>query len=113
MSASNEEFTEFANGLHGELIRPEDAKYEEARRIWNAMIDRRPAAIVRCKDADDVIQSITFAKEHGLVLAVRGGGHNGSGNAVSDEGLLIDLSLMKGIRDYEERCSAVVRASVT
>jgi len=63
MSASNEEFAEFAKGLHGELIRPEDAKYEEARRIWNAMIDRRPAVIVRCKDADDVIQSIAFARD--------------------------------------------------
>src|SRR3989442_628473 len=113
MSASNEEFTEFANGLHGELIRPEDAKYEEARRVWNAMIDRRPAVIVRCKDADDVIQSITFAKEHGFVLAVRGGGHNVSGNAVCDEGLVIDLSLMKDIRVDEERRTAVVGAGVT
>src|SRR2546428_10549130 len=113
MSASNEEFTEFANGLHGELIRPEDAKYQEARRVWNAMIDRRPAVIVRCKDADDVIQSITFAKEHGFVLAVRGGGHNVSGNAVCDEGLVIDLSLMKDIRVDEERRTAIVSGGVT
>src|SRR2546425_11668823 len=108
MSASNEEFTEFANGLHGELIRPEDAKYEEARRIWNAMIDRRPAVIVRCKDADDVIQSIAFARDHGFVLAVRGGGHKVSGNAGCDEGLVIDVSLMKDIRGDEERRTAVV-----
>src|SRR3989454_10736199 len=113
MSASNEEFTEFANGLHGELIRPEDAKYEEARRVWNAMIDRRPAVIVRCKDADDVIKSTPSAKEHGFVLEVRGGGHNVSGNAVCDEGLVIDLSLMKDIRVDEERRPAVVGAGVT
>src|SRR3989442_11817697 len=113
MSASNEEFTEFANGLHGELIRPEDAKYEEARRVWNAMIDRRPAVIVRCKDADDVIQSIAFARDHGFVLAVRGGGHNVSGNAMCDEGLVIDLSRMKDIRVDEERRTAVVGGGVT
>src|SRR2546425_13062115 len=113
MSASNEEFTEFANGLHGELIRPEDAKYEEARRVWNAMIDRRPAVIVRCKDADDVIQSIAFARDHGFVLAVRGGGHNASANAVCDEGLVIDLSRMKDIQVDEERRTAAVREVVT
>jgi len=113
MSASDEEFVEFAKGLHGELIRPEDAKYDEARRIWNAMIDRRPAVIVRCKDADDVIQSIAFAREHGFVLAVRGAGHNVSGNAVCDDGLVIDLSLMKDIRVDEERRTAVVGGGVT
>src|SRR5438094_9981165 len=103
MSASDEEFVEFAKGLHGELIRPEDANYDEARRIWNAMIDRRPAVIVRCKDADDVIQSIAFARDHGFVLAVRGGGHNVSRNAVCDEGLGIDLSRMKDIRGDDDR----------
>src|SRR3989475_8562920 len=113
MSASNEEFTNLCNGLNGELHRPEYAKYEESRRVWNAMIDRRPEVRVRCKDADDVIQSIAFARDHGFVLAVRGGGHNVSGNAVCDEGLVIDLSLMKDIRVDEERRTAVVGGGVT
>src|SRR5947208_5642019 len=77
------------------------------------MIDRRPAVIVRCKDADDVIQSIGFARDHGFALAVRGGGHNVSGNAVCDDGLVIDLSLMKDIRVDAERGTAVVGGGVT
>src|SRR5947209_20189186 len=98
MSASNEEFAEFAKGLHGELIRPEDARYDEARRIWNAMIDRRPAVIARCRDSEDVSRSIAFARDHGFVLAVRGGGQNVSGNAVCAEGVVMDMALVKDIR---------------
>ena len=113
MSTSDQEFAEFANRLHGELIRPEYANYDEARRIWNGMIDRRPAVIVRCKDSDDVMRSIAFATDHGFVLAIRGGGHNVSGNALCDDGLVIDLSLMKDIRIDEERGTAVVGGGVT
>ena len=85
-------------GLRGELCLPGDAGYEEARTLWNAMIDRRPALVVRASSAADVMRTVRFADEHGLLLAVRGGGHNIAGNAVCDGGLMLDLSLMRGIR---------------
>ncbi len=83
--------------LRGELIRPEDPNYEQIRPVYNAMIDRHPALIVRCFDVADVISSVNFAREHQLTLAVRGGGHNGAGLGTCDDGLVIDLSRMKGI----------------
>ena len=85
-------------GFSGELLREGDASYDEAREIWNAMIDRRPGLIARCKSADDVIQAVSFAREHSLLVAVRGGGHNIAGNAVCDGGLMIDLSLMNSVQ---------------
>src|SRR4051812_37752504 len=81
----------------GELIRPDDAGYEQARKIYNGMIDKRPALIACCVDVADVIGAVNFAREHKLTLAVRGGGHNGAGLASCDGGLVIDLSRMKGI----------------
>jgi FAD/FMN-containing dehydrogenase len=84
--------------LRGELLRPGDTKYEEARLIWNGLIDKQPALIVRCAGIGDVIDSVNFARENDLLVAVRGGGHNVAGNAVCDGGLVIDLSAMKGIR---------------
>ena len=84
-------------GLRGELLQPGDASYDEARTIWNATIDRRPAVIVRCQDASDVARVVDFARELGLLLAVRGGGHNIAGNAVCDDGVVIDLSQMKAV----------------
>src|SRR2546428_11797260 len=77
------------------------------------MIDRRPALIVRCRDAEDVTRSIVFARDHHLPLAVRGGGHNVSGNALCDDGLVIDLSPMKEVRIDTERRTAVVGGGVT
>ena len=88
----------FKLSLRGELLKPGDADYEEARRIWNGMIDKRPALIARCKSVADVIASVNFARENKLLIAVRGGGHNVAGIAVADGGLVIDLSPMKGIR---------------
>ena len=85
------------SGLRGELLQPGDASYDEARTIWNATIDRRPAVIVRCQDASDVARVVDFARELGLLLAVRGGGHNIAGNAVCDDGVVIDLSQMKAV----------------
>ena len=83
--------------LRGELVEPGNASYDEARMIWNAMIDRRPALIVRCRDASDVTQVVEFARKHGLLLAVRSGGHNIAGSAVCDGGVVIDLSQVKAV----------------
>jgi FAD/FMN-containing dehydrogenase len=90
--------TRFRDDLRGELLRPGDAGYDGARAVWNGMIDRRPAFIARCAGAVDVVRCVNFAREHGLLVAVRAGGHNVAGNAVCDDGLMIDLSPMRGIR---------------
>jgi FAD binding domain/Berberine and berberine like len=89
---------EFKTSLQGALLRPGDAGYDDARKIWNGMIDRRPALIACCRGVADVINSVNFARTHQLLVAVRGGGHNVAGNAVCDSGLMIDLSLMRSIR---------------
>ena len=87
----------FKTTLRGALLRPGDDGYEAARTLWNAMIDKRPALIVRCVGVADVIQAVNFARTHDLLVAVRGGGHNVAGNAVCDGGLMIDLSPMKSV----------------
>ncbi len=87
----------FKAALRGKLMRPGDEGYDEARRVFNAMIDRHPALIVRCAGVADVIHSVNFARENQLLLAVRGGGHNVTGNAVCEGGMVIDLSGMKGM----------------
>jgi hypothetical protein len=84
--------------LRGTLLQPGDADYEQARKVYNAMIDKRPRLIARCADVADVIASVNFARQDKLLLAVRGGGHNGGGLGVCDDGLVIDLSAMRGIR---------------
>lgn len=89
---------ELRDELRGELVQPGDAAYDEARSVWNGMIDSRPALIARCTGSDDVIAAIRFARSQGLTVAVRGGGHNVAGNATCDDGLVIDLSPMKGVR---------------
>jgi hypothetical protein len=83
--------------FRGALLRPSEEGYEEARRIWNGAIDRRPALIARCAGADDVVAAVRFAREHDLLVSVRGGGHAVAGHAVCDDGLMIDLSLIKAI----------------
>lgn len=84
--------------VRGDVCLAGEPGYDEARTIWNAMIDRRPGAVVRCKGAADILRAVRLAREHGLLLAVRGGGHNIAGNAVCEGGLLIDLSLMRSVR---------------
>lgn len=88
---------ELRGGLRGQLLRPGGPGYDEARLIYNAMIDRRPGLIMRCAGVADVISAVDFARSHGLPVAVRGGGHNVAGTAVCDGGLMIDLSPMKGL----------------
>lgn len=101
MSAS---IKELKNNLNGELILPADDHYDEARTIYNAMIDKHPALIVKCKDADDVKAAVQFAQKEGVEVSIRGGGHSGPGLALVDDGLVIDLSPMKNIRvDAENR----------
>jgi FAD/FMN-containing dehydrogenase len=83
--------------LRGELLCPGDDRYEETRRVWNGLIDKRPALIARCTGVADVITAVTFAREHNLLVSVRGGGHSIAGKAVCNGGLMIDLSRMRGV----------------
>ena len=84
--------------FRGALLLPGEEGYDEARRVWNGAIDRRPALIARCAGADDVVEAVRFAREQDLPVSVRGGGHSVAGHAVCDAGLMIDLSLMKAVR---------------
>jgi FAD/FMN-containing dehydrogenase len=104
---------EFAANLRGELVRPEDEGYDTTRAVFNGMIDKRPAIIVRCAGISDVIRGVSFARTHDLLLSVRGGGHSVAGNAVSDGGMMLDLSPMKGIRIDPARRTAQAQAGLT
>jgi FAD/FMN-containing dehydrogenase len=99
--------------LRGSVCLPDEPGYDDARTIWNAMIDRRPGAVVRCAGAEDVVRAVRFAREHDLLLAVRSGGHNIAGNAVCDGGLLIDLSPMKSMRVDPAKRTARVEPGAT
>ena len=95
---------QFKTALRGELIQPGDLGYDEARKVYNAMIEKRPRMIARCSDVADVISCVNFARENDVLLAVRGGSHNGAGWGVADDALVIDLSSMRSVRvDPEER----------
>jgi hypothetical protein len=83
--------------VRGQIIQPSDPQYDSARKVYNAMIDKRPSLIVTCLDAADVIAAVEFARDSGLLVAIRGGGHNGGGLGTCDGGLVIDLSRMKGV----------------
>src|SRR5512133_2304235 len=83
--------------VRGPVLTPDDPGYDEARSIWNALIDRRPALIVQCTGAADVVDAVNFAREQDLLLSIKAGGHNVAGNAVNDGGLVIDLSQMNGV----------------
>ena len=86
------------SAFRGELIQPADTNYDSARKVYNGMIDRRPQLIARCVDVADVIAAVNYGRDNGLLTAIRGGGHNGAGLGTCDDGLVIDLSRMKGIR---------------
>ncbi len=89
---------EFAAGLRGHLVFPGDDNYDEERKVYNGMIDKRPGMIVKCADVADVMLSVNFGRENGLLIAVRGGGHNGGGLGLCDDGMVIDLSGLKFVR---------------
>ena len=100
------------DGFRGELLHPGDPGYEDARRVWNGSISRFPALIARCAGVADVITAVRFARDTGLLVAVRGGGHSFPGLSVCDGGLLIDLSPMKGIRVDPEARTVTAQAGV-
>ncbi|MFD1684850.1 FAD-binding oxidoreductase [Halobellus litoreus] len=108
----NDALDEFSGSLRGSLLRPDDEGYDEARAVWNAMIDERPAFIVRCAGVADVISAVTFAKEHDLPISVKGGGHNIAGRAVEDDALMMDLSPMKSVRVDPDAKTARVEPGV-
>src|SRR5947209_6804697 len=104
---------QLAASLRGQLLRPHDDGYDAARRVFNAMIDRRPSLIIRCAGLDDVIAGVNFAAAHGLRLSIKGGGHSVAGNAVCDGGLMLDLSQMKRARVDPVGRTATVQPGVT
>jgi len=107
-SQTNASLQSFSAGIGGTVIRRGDQDYDQARRVWNGTIDRSPAAIIRCTSTADVVAAVNFAREEGLVLAVRGGGHSAAGLAVCDDGIVIDLSGMRGVRvDADKRIAYV------
>jgi FAD/FMN-containing dehydrogenase len=111
-SQAAERLGDFRAKLRGALITPDDPSYDDARKLWNGMIDKRPAAIVRCGGTSDVVRAIEFARSHDLAVSVRGGGHNVAGKALRDGALAIDLSPMKGVRVDPERKTARAQGGV-
>jgi FAD/FMN-containing dehydrogenase len=104
---------ELREGILGEVITPADSRYDETRAVWNAMIDKRPALIIRCAGVADVIAAVQFARSQELEIAVRGGGHSLPGFSTSDGGIVIDLSAMKGIRVDPDAERVVAQGGVT
>lgn len=113
MRVAVEAVAQFAASLKGDLIREGEGAYEEARNVWNAMVDRRPAMIARCRGTADVVNAVNFARYYGIPLAIRGGGHNVAGNAVCDGGLVIDLSLMNEVQVDPGRRVATAQGGTT
>src|SRR6266545_7123606 len=107
------DFSDLSTKLRGSLILPSDRDYDSARAVYNVMIDKHPAAIARCLDVADVIAAVQFAREQRLALAVRGGGHNGAGSGTCDDGLVLDLSLLKGVRVDPVGCRVTVAGGCT
>ncbi len=102
----NTEIQDFKNQFHGNIFLREDIEYDRVREIWNRLVARQPFIIACCTGAADVVKAIQFAREHGLEVAIKGGGHHVAGHALCDDGLVIDLSAMKGIRvDPVQRAS--------
>ena len=104
---------EFGDSLRGEIIKPGDENYDEVRKIWNAMIDRNPAFIVKVASADDVQAAIKFARGNNLDITIRGAGHNIAGNSICNDGLMIDFSAMKKVRVDAVKKIALVEPGVT
>jgi FAD/FMN-containing dehydrogenase len=112
-SIANEITGQLEAGLRGRVIRSADSDYDTVRQVWNGVVDKHPALIARCAGVADVIAAVRFSREHGLPIAVRGGGHNVAGRGVCDGGLVIDLSTMTGIRVDPERGTVRAEGGVT
>lgn len=113
VTLASESIEELRNQIRGRVITPESETYDEARKIYNAMIDKKPAMIVYCANVADVIACVKFARKNGLETSVRGGGHNGPGLSLCENGLCIDLSMMKGIRVNPEEKTVRAEAGCT
>jgi len=113
INLSKEAIKRLKSKIKGEIVLPSDSRYDEVRKIWNAMIERRPALIVRCAEANDVEPAISFGREHGLEISIRGAGHNIAGNALCDHGLVIDFSTMRNVRVDAEKGRAYVEPGAT
>ena len=105
--------SKFASGFGGDLIGPEDGRYEEARKVYNGMIDRRPGLIARCSNDADIVGAVDFARGEGVLVSIRGGGHNAGGLGVCDDGLVIDLSAMRAIEVDPDRKTVRVQGGAT
>jgi len=113
MAVGHDRIERFQAGFRGEVIQPGDSGYETARKIWNASIDKHPGIIARCAGVADVVAAVNFAHENELLVAVRGGGHNVSGRGLCDDGVVIDLSSMKGIHVDAKNRAARVQGGAT
>jgi FAD/FMN-containing dehydrogenase len=109
----NETIERLKTNVKGHVVLPDDPNYDEVRKIWNAMIERKPAVIVQCAEASDVPQAIALARENGLEISIRGGGHNIAGNSLCDRGVMIDLSTMKNVRIDTQKRRAYVEPGAT
>jgi FAD/FMN-containing dehydrogenase len=110
---SNEKITNLKDKVKGEIVLPGDPSYNEVREIWNAMIDRRPAVIIQCAEADDVPHAISYARDNGLEISVRGGGHNIAGSALCNNGVMIDFSKMTAVKVDAQKKRAYVEPGAT
>ena len=110
---TQENIAQLKQSLRGKLIQPNDADYDTCRKVYNGMIDKKPALIAKCANIADVITAVNFARENNVLTAIRSGGHNGGGLGICDDGIVIDLSMMKGIHVDPEAQTAWVEAGCT
>ena len=110
---AKEALDSLASALAGKAIRPGDSDYDEARRIWNANVQKHPGLIVRCAGTADVVQTVKFARANNVLVAIRGGGHNVAGRALCDDGIVIDLSRMKAVFVDPAKATARVQGGAT
>jgi FAD/FMN-containing dehydrogenase len=112
-TANSANVEELKKGFKGKVITPDDHEYEESRKIWNGMVDKRPAIIARCAGTQDAVKAVNFARDNGIQLAVRGAGHHIAGNSLCDDGLVVDLSHMRAVKVDAAAKRAVAEGGAT